>query len=242
MADEYDIDEINSEDDSVNSDSDVENVPKKTNKKFINVGEREDIDDEDDLISDLDEEDEDEPEEDDLEDEENPANMEMLLASNIIGGPDDNRFGKATTNSNNVDMDDEDEDDDEDANDYLQKIDESHKEKIIENYHPELKALNYEEIDTLCTIIKDAQGNIIDSLHKTSPFLSRYEKARILGERADQLNSGAQPFIEVEANIIDGYLIALKELEQKKIPFIIQRPLPNGVSEYWRLVDLEQIS
>ena len=41
--------------------------------------------------------------------------------------------------------------------------------------------------------------------------------------------------------MIDGYLIALKELEQKKIPFIIQRPLPNGKSEYWRLRDLEQL-
>ena len=42
--------------------------------------------------------------------------------------------------------------------------------------------------------------------------------------------------------MIDGYLIALKELEQKKIPFIIQRPLPNGGCEYWRLTDLEIIS
>jgi len=41
--------------------------------------------------------------------------------------------------------------------------------------------------------------------------------------------------------MIDGYLIALKELDQKKIPFIIQRPLPNGGSEYWRLCDLEML-
>jgi DNA-directed RNA polymerase subunit K/omega len=45
--------------------------------------------------------------------------------------------------------------------------------------------------------------------------------------------------IEVEPTLIDGYLIALKELEQKRIPFIIQRPLPNGTSEYWRVSDLE---
>ena len=29
------------------------------------------------------------------------------------------------------------------------------------------------------------------------------------------------------------------EFEQKKIPFIVRRPLPNGGSEYWKLRDLE---
>jgi DNA-directed RNA polymerase subunit K/omega len=55
----------------------------------------------------------------------------------------------------------------------------------------------------------------------------------------NKINAGAEPFIEVGVTMIDGYLIALKELEQKKIPFIIQRPMPNGGSEYWRLRDLE---
>ena len=102
-----------------------------------------------------------------------------------------------------------------------------------------MKAHNYEEIEALSTIVRDAEGNIIDPFHKTTSILSRYERARILGERAKQINEGAQSFIEVDESIIDGYLIAEKELEQKKIPFIIQRPLPNGGSEYWRIRDLE---
>jgi DNA-directed RNA polymerase I, II, and III subunit RPABC2 len=60
-----------------------------------------------------------------------------------------------------------------------------------------------------------------------------------LGERAKQINSGAKPFTIVDDNIIDGYLIALKELEEKKMPFIIKRPMPNGGCEYWKLSDLE---
>ena len=36
-----------------------------------------------------------------------------------------------------------------------------------------------------------------------------------------------------------AHLIALKELEEKKIPVIIRRPIPNGASEYWHLKDLE---
>lgn len=137
--------------------------------------------------------------------------------------------------------DDEDDEDEEYDEDDLQKIDESAHTKIINNYHPELKTLNYEEIETLCTVVRDIKGNIIDPLHKTLPILSRYEKARILGERAEQINAGAQSFIELDPTMIDGYLIALKELDQKKIPFIIQRPLPNGGSEYWRLCDLEML-
>ena len=47
--------------------------------------------------------------------------------------------------------------------------------------------------------------------------------------------------IKVEPNVLDGYLIALKEFEEKRIPFIVKRPLPNGSCEYWKLQDLEII-
>ena len=88
-------------------------------------------------------------------------------------------------------------------------------------------------------VVRNENGVVIDPLHKTLPFITRYEKARILGERAKQLNAGAKPMVEVDINVIDGYLIALKEFEQKKIPFIIKRPLPNGGIEYWKFKDLE---
>lgn len=141
--------------------------------------------------------------------------------------------------NNEQDDEEDDDDDDEDNENYLQRFDENLRKNIIADYHPEMQQHNYEEVDALSRVIKNENGVIIDPLHKTLPFLTKYEKARILGERAKQLNSGAKPFIEIENNIIDGYLIALKELEQKKMPFIIKRPLPNGGSEYWRLKDLE---
>ena len=72
-------------------------------------------------------------------------------------------------------------------------------------------------------------------------MLTKYEKTRVLGVRAKQINNGSAPFIELKENIIDGYLIAERELAEKKIPFIIRRPLPNRSSEYWRLEDLEII-
>ena len=63
--------------------------------------------------------------------------------------------------------------------------------------------------------------------------------ARIL---AKQINNGAQPFIKVPDNIIDGNVIAEMEFREKKIPFIIVRPIPNGKKEYWKLRDLEIVS
>jgi len=135
--------------------------------------------------------------------------------------------------------DDDSESGDEEDENYLQKFDESIKQSIISDYHPELHQHNYEEVETLATVVRDELGIIIDPLHKTLPFLTKYEKARILGERAKQINAGGQPFIDVDVSTIDGYLIAMQELEQKKIPFILKRPLPNGGCEYWRLKDLE---
>jgi DNA-directed RNA polymerase subunit K/omega len=99
---------------------------------------------------------------------------------------------------------------------------------------------NYEEFlnDTRS---RNADGAIVDVMHKTMPFMTKYEKTRILGQRAKQLNQGAQPLIPVDKKIIDGYLIAQLELQQKALPFIIRRPLPGGKSEYWRVSDLELI-
>lgn len=134
--------------------------------------------------------------------------------------------------------DDEDEDEDEDEN-YLQKFDENMRKNIIADYHPEMISHNYSEIEVMSRVVRDENGVVIDPLHKTLPFVTRYEKARILGERAKQINAGAKPFVEVADNIIDGYLIALKEFDEKKIPFIVKRPLPGGGIEYWKFRDLE---
>ena len=90
-------------------------------------------------------------------------------------------------------------------------------------------------------VTRDSDGIIIDDLHKTIPYLTKYEKSRVLGQRAKQINSGATPFVKVPEKVIDGYIIADLELKEKKIPFIIRRPLPNGGSEYWSLKDLDNI-
>ena len=136
-----------------------------------------------------------------------------------------------------IDSDDDDEDSDDEALDNKFEIEGLN--EFLAKYHPESKQHNYDEIYALSEVIRDSKGIIIDELHKTLPIMSKYEKTRILGQRAKQINSGNKPFVNVPKNIMDGYLIAQEELMQKKLPFIIRRPLPSGGSEYWRIKDLE---
>lgn len=149
--------------------------------------------------------------------------------------------------SNNDDEDDDDDDDEMDEN-YLMKFDKEIRKNYLVDFHPEMVINNYDEIQSLVNISRDNRGVIIDDFHKTLPFLTKYEKTRVLGQRAKQINSGAKSYLDASMliqngkPIIDGYLIALKELELKRIPFIIRRPLPNGASEYWKLEDLELIN
>ena len=133
---------------------------------------------------------------------------------------------------------DSDAEEDDDEN-YLQKFDESLSQQIIADYHPEMKSHNYDEIVKLSKVTRNADGIIIDPLHTSLPFITRYEKAKIIGERSTQLAGGAGPFVQIEDTVIDEYLIATKEFNEKKIPFIIKRPMPNGGCEYWRFEDLE---
>ena len=150
---------------------------------------------------------------------------------------DDIEHAEGGADSDDSENDDNDSDD---GNNYLRKFETEMHENYIASCHQEMMHLNNAEVNALARVVRNADGAIVDVMHKTMPFLTKYEKTRILGQRAKQLNQGAQPMIPVD-KIIDGYLIAQLELQQKVLPFIIRRPLPGGKSEYWRLADLEII-
>jgi DNA-directed RNA polymerase subunit K/omega len=140
-----------------------------------------------------------------------------------------------------MDHEDEDEDDEYDEH-YLQKFDSEITKNYMHEFHPECYMHNYDEITKLCHVVRDSDGIIIDPLHKTVPYLTKFEKARVLGQRAKQIESGAKPFVNIPETIIDGHIISELELKEKKIPFIIRRPIPGGGCEYWYLRDLEIIN
>jgi DNA-directed RNA polymerase I, II, and III subunit RPABC2 len=144
--------------------------------------------------------------------------------------------------SSNENYDDsEDDEDDENDENYLQKFNTEITKNYINEYHPECLNHNYDEISKMTVVVRNSNNIIVDPFHKTIPFLTKYEKSRVLGQRAKQIESGAKPFVNVPENIIDGYIIAELELKEKNIPFIIKRPIPGGGFEYWKLSDLEII-
>jgi hypothetical protein len=166
----------------------ISNQSKNVDDDIEDVNDKEDDDDdyEDDDDVDADEDDEDDDDDVDDDDEE--------FTNNKIGVNEQVRPSFADLDNFSDDDDNEDDNDD----NYLQKFDEATKQKIIADYHPELQSHNYDEIEILSRVIKDENGIIIDPLHKTLPFITRYEKARILGERTNQINAGAKIFVDIE--------------------------------------------
>jgi DNA-directed RNA polymerase subunit K/omega len=126
-------------------------------------------------------------------------------------------------------------------NEYKTKFSNELRSEYIKTYHPEEIHKPFDEIYQLSHVTRNEEGNIIDENHKTYPILSKYEKTRIIGLRVSQLNKGAKPFITLKNKILDNSLIAEKELNEKALPFIIMRPIPNSSSEYWKVSDLELI-
>jgi DNA-directed RNA polymerase I, II, and III subunit RPABC2 len=102
--------------------------------------------------------------------------------------------------------------------------------------HPEIQA-DYIEIIKERLPVKDLPI-LNDANHTTRPFLTHYEKTKVLSLRASQLAHNSRPFIEIPAHVTDVHEIARLELEAKRIPYIIKRPLPDRTFEYWRLQDL----
>lgn len=187
-----------------------------------NYEEKEDEDGEED--EDIDEE-EDEKEDNDDIDDIDEVDIDMLEPN------DDDNNVEEILNS----------DDEDDTDMQFQKLQDYIVSSDLEKAHPEIQSINYEEIAALSRVVRNEKNIIIDPLHTTVPFVTKYEKARIIGTRAEQLESGALPCVEVEPHIINARTIALMEFEEKKIPFIIARPLPNRAIEYWKLQDLECI-
>lgn len=84
-----------------------------------------------------------------------------------------------------------------------------------------VKAINYE---------KDSKIS--------KPYLTKYEKTRILGIRTSQLMQGAKPMIK-NCSGLSSQKIAYLELKNKTMPLLIYRPIPNAKDEVWNISDLE---
>ena len=71
----------------------------------------------------------------------------------------------------------------------------------------------------------------------TSHYMTKYERARIIGTRALQIAMGAPVLVPLDG-VTDPLEIALKELMLKVIPITVRRYLPDGSFEDWGIHEL----
>ena len=85
------------------------------------------------------------------------------------------------------------------------------------------------------TMVKESQNR------KSIPFLTKFEKSRIIGIRAQQLSQNMPALVDI-SDCTTPIEIALKELKEGRLPFIIRREMPNGSFEDWRVDELKNDS
>ena len=76
---------------------------------------------------------------------------------------------------------------------------------------------------------------------ETKPIMTKYERVKILGFRTKQIALGARVMLKN----IDGYTpeeLATIELEKRSTPIIIERPMPDGKKERWRISELKIVN
>lgn len=71
----------------------------------------------------------------------------------------------------------------------------------------------------------------------TTRYLTKYERARVLGTRALQISMNAPVMVDLDGET-DPLKVAEKELRERKIPIIIRRYLPDGSHEDWSVDEL----
>ena len=101
--------------------------------------------------------------------------------------------------------------------------------------HPEVQAIQREEV----------QESLTKNPRITTPFYTKYEYTALVGTRAQQIAEGAKPLVSLDGMVTSSsrfvWEVAEKEVLEKKLPFIIHRRFPNGVSEYWSTNELSVI-
>lgn len=77
---------------------------------------------------------------------------------------------------------------------------------------------------------------------RTRPVMTKYEVTKLLAARVQQLADGApstlpadHPLGPATGNLLE---VAVAELEERKLPMMLPRILPDGTKEVWRLEQL----
>ncbi|XP_051159397.1 DNA-directed RNA polymerases I, II, and III subunit RPABC2 [Leptopilina boulardi] len=114
-------------------------------------------------------------------------------------------------------------------------------EEIADDFEDDIELENKEEegenFELLTSRGDENSGGVETSKRITTKYMTKYERARVLGTRALQIAMCAPVMVELEGET-DPLQIAMKELKQRKIPIIIRRFLPDNSYEDWGIDEL----
>jgi DNA-directed RNA polymerase I, II, and III subunit RPABC2 len=74
-----------------------------------------------------------------------------------------------------------------------------------------------------------------------TPYLTKYEKASLIGRRAQQIEQGLEkPLLDLHKypHLKDSLSIAQEEFRQRLPELVVHRPLPGNFFEEWKLKEL----
>ena len=98
--------------------------------------------------------------------------------------------------------------------------------------HPEVKPVFRSEV-----------ADTIKQPRMTQPYFSKYEYTALIATRAQQIADGAKPLVDLKGMKTSDPMfiwnVAKREIEERKLPYIIRRQLPNNKSEFWSVQELE---
>ncbi len=98
--------------------------------------------------------------------------------------------------------------------------------------HPEVKPVFRPEV-----------VEAIQQPRKTRGYYTKYEYTALVAMRAQQLAEGAKPLVELTglrtSDPLFVWYVAKREIEQRKLPFLVRRQLPDGTAEFWSTQELE---
>jgi DNA-directed RNA polymerase subunit K/omega len=139
------------------------------------------------------------------------------------------------------DEENEDEDDDKDKEE-KEYFDEDIVDKKIEYTEKDIEDncvydLDYDEVYD--TELDKQPIQVLNEDRITKNIMTIYEKVRVLGIRAQQINNGAKCMIKINQNL-SAMEIAKLELDAGMTPLKIKRILPSNKYEIWKISELIQ--
>ena len=157
--------------------------------------------------------------------------LKYIIYYNIMSKENNNSNELATNDLvTNEPIINEDSGEDDEVSEYNSESDDDLDDDLIEEGDDDFKVIDF----------TNTYENMVNKKDKnTLPIMSKFEKARIIGVRAQQIADGAIPTVKVPDKMRSTIEIAKLELKERRIPLIIRRMLTKNKYEDWRIDEFD---